>query len=79
MADNERMWAEEQGDVEKAPAGEAGLRSVGISPGGLDQDIQSAEAPVPAEGEAGAAPAAGGASVGAVPAPGAAAAAAPPL
>ncbi len=79
MADNERMWAEEQGDVEKAPAGEAGLRSVGISPGGLDQDIQSAEMPAPAEGEAGAAPAAGGASVGAVPAPGAAAAAAPPL
>lgn len=77
MADNERMWAEEQGDVEKAPAGEAGLRSVGISPGGLDQDIQSAEAPPPAEGEAGAAPA-GGASIGSVPGPGAAAAAATP-
>jgi hypothetical protein len=45
MADNERMWNEEQGDTEKAPAGEAGLRSVGISPGGLDSDLQAAEMP----------------------------------
>jgi hypothetical protein len=51
MSDNERMWAEEQGDVEKAPADEAGLRSVGISPGGLDTDIQNAEMPVAPEGE----------------------------
>jgi len=71
MADNERMWAEEQGDVDKAPPGEAGLRSIGISPGGLDADLEAA-AP-PAEGEAGAAPPA---EVGAPP-PGAAAAAAP--
>jgi len=71
IADNERMWAEEQGDVDKAPPGEAGLRSIGISPGGLDADLEAA-AP-PAEGEAGAAPPA---EVGA-PAPGAAAAAAP--
>ena len=73
MADNERMWAEEQGDVDKAPAGEAGLRSIGISPGGLDQDIQAAEVPAPGEGEAGA-----DMSIGAqAPGPGAAAAAAP--
>ena len=71
IADNERMWAEEQGDVDKAPSDEAGLRSIGISPGGLDADLEAA-AP-PAEGEAGAAPPA---EVGA-PAPGAAAAAAP--
>jgi hypothetical protein len=45
MADNERMWNEEQGDTDKAPAGEAGLRSVGISPGGLDSDLQAAEMP----------------------------------
>ncbi len=73
MADNERMWAEEQGDVEKAPAGEAGLRSIGISPGGLDQDIQSAEVPVPGEAEAGAEMGVGAQA----PGPGAAAAAAP--
>ena len=73
MADNERMWAEEQVDVDKAPAGEAGLRSIGISPGGLDQDIQAAEVPAPGEGEAGA-----DMSIGAqAPGPGAAAAAAP--
>jgi len=71
IADNERMWAEEQGDVDKAPPGEAGLRSIGISPGVLDADLEAA-AP-PAEGEAGAAPPA---EVGA-PSPGAAAAAAP--
>jgi hypothetical protein len=71
IADNERMWAEEQGDVDKAPSDEAGLRSIGISPGGLDADLEAA-AP-PAEGEAGAAPPS---EVGA-PSPGAAAAAAP--
>lgn len=45
MSDNERMWAEEQGDVDKAPVGEAGLRSVGISPGGLDADLEAAQIP----------------------------------
>jgi len=52
LADNETMWAEEQGDVINAPSGEAGLRSVGISPGGLDTDLQNAEMPLGgAEGE----------------------------
>jgi hypothetical protein len=45
MADNERMWAEEQGDVDKAPVDQAGLRSVGISPGAIAQDIEAAEMP----------------------------------
>ena len=73
LADNEEMWAEEQGDVEKAPAGEAGLRSVGISPGGLDSDLQAAEMPVPgAEGEP-----MPGAPMGAEPAQGAGSMAAP--
>lgn len=78
MVENERMWAEEQGDIDKAPPSEAGLRSVGITPGGLESDLQAAELP-PAEGEAGTAAAApGGQSLGpAAPAPGAAAAAAP--
>lgn len=58
MADNERMWTEEQGDVISAPAQSAGLRSVGISPGGLDMDLQNAEMPAPDEGE-GVAPAPG--------------------
>jgi hypothetical protein len=64
MTDNERMWAEEQGDVNKAPAPEAGLRSVGISPGGIEtelQDVDLAPAGEGGEAEGGAAPAPGGA------------------
>jgi len=64
MSDNERMWAEEQGDVEKAPASEAGLRSVGISPGGLEAELQAAEI-APEGGEA----AAGGEGMTAAPTP----------
>ena len=44
MVDNERMWAEEQGNVDSAPADPAGLRSVGVSPGGISQDLETAEA-----------------------------------
>lgn len=62
MSDNERMWAEEQGDVEKAPSEAAGLRSVGISPGGLDTDLSAAELPVSAGPEG-----VGGAPGGAMP------------
>lgn len=74
MAENERMWSEEQGDVEQAPAAGVDLRSVGISPGGISADIdsidtaeappESAEGAPPVEGVAPAvaaeAPAAGG-------------------
>ena len=45
MSDNERMWSEEQGDVENAPAEEAGLRSVGVSPGGMQSDLDNLETP----------------------------------
>lgn len=64
MSDNERMWNEEQGDTTKAPSEAAGLRSVGISPGGLESDLMGAGAgnipavqgpPVAATPEAGAA------------------------
>jgi len=74
MSDNERMWAEEQGDVDKAPPGEAGLRSVGISPGGLDSEIEAAAPPT---GEEGAIPAPGGAFIAPSAGPGAPAAGAP--
>jgi hypothetical protein len=74
MVENERMWAEEQGDLEKAPADGAGLRSVGITPGGLESDLEASSLPPPGEGqEVGAAPP-GGAEI---PGPGAAAASAP--
>lgn len=78
MSDNERMWAEEQGDVEKAPAGEAGLRSVGISPGGLDADLDAAQMPADMGGEAGM-PGAAPAGAPAMGAPAAAPAAGPAL
>ena len=50
MTENERMWAEEQGDVDVAPAEPAGLRSVGVTPGGISSDL---DALPPAEGDAG--------------------------
>ena len=49
MTENETMWSEEQGDVESAPAEQAGLRSVGVSPGGISTDLDS----MPPEGEEG--------------------------
>ena len=41
MTENERMWAEEQGDVDNAPAEPAGLRSVGVTPGGISTDMEN--------------------------------------
>jgi len=69
MAENERMFAEEQGDVDAAPADPAGLRSIGVSPGGIQADMDNLETPdmgaegAPGEGaETGvASPTAGGA------------------
>lgn len=70
IAENERMFKEEQGDIDSAPAEPAGLRSVGISPGGISGDLDSidaAQAGVAAEpgaapeSEAGAEPAGGAA------------------
>ena len=51
ISDNERMWAEEQGDTTRAPADQTGLRSVGISAGGLEGMSQDLEA-MPAAPEA---------------------------
>ncbi len=45
MTENEKMWAEEQGDTETAPAEPAGLRSVGITPGGIQGDADAVEMP----------------------------------
>jgi len=41
LAENEMMWAEERGDVENAPADAPGLRSVGVSPGGIQSDMDN--------------------------------------
>ena len=45
MTENESMWAEEQGDVEAEPAEPAGLRSVGVTPGGIQSDMDAATPP----------------------------------
>jgi hypothetical protein len=45
MTENESMWAEEQGDAEQAPVDSASLRSVGVTPGGIQTDLDSAEVP----------------------------------
>jgi hypothetical protein len=71
MAENEKMWSEEQGDVEQAPADAVGLRSVGISPGSITSDLENlgGEAGLDAEGgapEAGAPDSAGAAPDGSV-------------
>lgn len=80
MADNERMWAEEQGDTDAAPAEPAGLRSVGVSPGGIQSDLDNVDVEQPemgaeggmpdlAGGDAGMAPAGAGVPGGASPMP----------
>jgi hypothetical protein len=56
MSENETMWAEEQGDVDAAPAEDPSLRSVGISPGGIVGDLDNVAPPPEAGGELGAGP-----------------------
>ena len=56
MSENETMWAEEQGDVDAAPAEDPSLRSVGISPGGIAGDLDNVAPPPEAGGELGAGP-----------------------
>ena len=39
IAENERMWREEREDVEQAAPAGSDLRSVGVSPAGMESDI----------------------------------------
>ena len=77
MTENEEMWLQEQGEQPEAGAGDVGLRSVGITPGGIAGDIEAVDQ-VP-----GMSPEAGGAAEtglgGAAPAPGTATGMASPL
>lgn len=77
MSENEKLWEQEQGNAETSKPDAVGLRSVGISPGGLDMGIDAAEmagAPPPeggeGEGAAGAAPGGAGGAVPPLPPPG---------
>ena len=73
MSENENMWLEERGDAENAPTDDLGLRSVGVTPGGLDSDLGAIAPPEGGEEGVGGAPgsAPGGApgDMGAAPAP----------
>jgi hypothetical protein len=69
MSENEEMWAQEQGDVETAPAQDPTLRNVGISPGIIAGDLENV-APPPEGGAEGAASGAGLTGGGPVSAPG---------
>jgi hypothetical protein len=73
MQENEEMWNEENGEAEQTTAPEAGLRAVGVTTAGLQQDMDnlapietvSGEIPAGAAPEtAGAAPEAPGGSLG---------------
>jgi len=64
MQENESMWLEEQGET-KAEQTEVGLRSVGITPGAISSDLNTAEALPTGEEGAGEG---GAAEVGAAPA-----------
>jgi len=54
VTENERMWKEEQGDTEIAPAEQSNLRGVGISPGAIDSDLDMTQSIPAIGGDAGA-------------------------
>ena len=45
MSENEVMWAEEKGKGSSSDAGQANLRNIGITPGGLASDLESSAMP----------------------------------
>jgi hypothetical protein len=68
ISENEIAWNEERGNVEEAPADSANLRSMGISPGGIESDLSNVTpAEAPPAGEAGAEAGAPAPMVGAAP------------
>jgi hypothetical protein len=67
IAENESMWAEERGDTELSQPEAPGLRGVGISPGGLQSDLEG----LGPEPTAGGAPAGGPEMAGSPTGPGA--------
>ena len=64
MQENEEMWNEENGEAEQTTAPEAGLRAVGVTTAGLQQDMDTLAPVEPAAGEIppGAAPETAGAA-----------------
>lgn len=68
MQENEEMWLEEQGETKSEESADVGLRSVGITPGGLGADLAQVEA-IPPGAEGAGVPGVGGAGgeIGAAP------------
>jgi hypothetical protein len=55
MTENQEMWLQEQGETAEETGAEVGLRSVGITPGGISSDLDAIDSiPAPAGPEAGA-------------------------
>jgi hypothetical protein len=50
MSENEIAWNEERGNVDEAPADPVNLRSMGISPGGIESDLGEVTPEEPGEG-----------------------------
>jgi hypothetical protein len=48
LAENDTMWKEEKGDAEDIAVGDVGLRSVGITPGGMESDLGTLDSLAPA-------------------------------
>ena len=69
MSENEMQWAEEKGKAEDAGPGQANLRNVGVTPGGLASDLENVTPEPGAEGAAGGALDMGGAAGGGVGSP----------
>jgi hypothetical protein len=69
MSENEMQWAEEKGKTEAVEPGQANLRNVGVTPGGLASDLENVTPEPGAEGAAGGALDMGGAAGGGVGSP----------
>ena len=69
MSENEMQWAEETGKTEDVSPGQANLRNVGVTPGGLASDLENVTPEPGAEGAAGGALDMGGAAGGGVGSP----------
>ena len=65
MTRNDELWAQENGAVENTEVPDAGLRAVGVTNSGIQQDLDAVAPPVDLGLEAGAVPGAGPESVGA--------------
>lgn len=65
MTRNDELWAQENGTVADTEVPDAGLRAVGVTNAGLQQDLEAVAPPIPGEGLPGAVPGAAPESAGA--------------